>query len=157
MIFESLRVKTLGLFLLEERLYSTHSILNETPKTCQTSYAGGCINDSGAGEMYRCVLFDSGREVGDAQNVNGVRKGVTPEKARGVLNQGGKLSLGEMVRLRVRYFSDGLVLGSREFVEEVFSENRDKFGPRRKNGARRLGESETPLYTLRRLSVRAMG
>jgi hypothetical protein len=107
--------------------------------------------------MYRCVLFDSGREVGDAQNVKVVRKGVTPEKVRGVLNQGGKLSLGEMVRLRVRYFSDGMVLGSREFVEEVFSENRDKFGPRRKNGARRMGESETPLYTLRRLSVRAMG
>lgn len=112
---------------------------------------------AGGAEMYRCVLFDSGREVRAAQNVNGVRKGVTPEKVRGVLNQGGKLSLGEMVRLRVRYFSDGLVLGSREFVEEVFSANRDKFGPRRKNGARRMGESETPFYTLRRLSVRAMG
>ena len=104
-----------------------------------------------AREMYRCVLFDSGREVRDAQNVNVVRAGVKVEKTKEVLKAGGKLTLGELVRQRVRYFSDGLVLGSREFVEGVFEDNRDKFGPKRKDGARRLSGLKEPLYSMRRL------
>ena len=110
-----------------------------------------------AGEMYRCILFDSGREVKDAQNVNLVRAGVKVEKTKEVLKAGGKLTLGELVRQRVRYFSDGLVLGSREFVEGVFQENRDKFGPKRKDGARRMGEVETALYSMRKLRRRPIG
>jgi REP element-mobilizing transposase RayT len=104
-----------------------------------------------AGEMYRCILFDSGREVRDAQNVNVVRTGVKVEKTKEVLKAGGKLTLGELVRQRVRYFSDGLVLGSREFVEGVFQENRAKFGPKRRDGARRMGGVETAIYSMRRL------
>jgi hypothetical protein len=97
------------------------------------------------------VLFDRGREVRDAQKVNVVRKGVKGEKTKEVLKAGGKLTLGELVRQRVRYFSDGLVLGSREFVEGVFEANRDKFGPKRKDGARRMSRLEVPLYSMRRL------
>ncbi len=110
-----------------------------------------------AGEMYRCVLFDSGREVRDAQNVNVVRAGVKIDKTKEVLKSHGKLTLGELVRQRVRYFSDGLVLGSREFVEGVFQENRDKFGPKRKDGARRLSGLETSLYSMRRLRSNSGG
>ena len=47
------------------------------------------------------------------------------------------------MRLRLRYFSDGLVLGNREFVEGVFQENRDKFGLKRKNGALGVSENES--------------
>jgi hypothetical protein len=110
-----------------------------------------------AREMYRCVLFDSGREVRDAQKVNVARPGVKGEKTKEVLKVGGKLTLGELVRLRVRYFSDGLVVGSREFVEGVFRENRDKFGPKRKDGARRMGEVETTLYSMRKLRRKPIG
>ena len=42
----------------------------------------------------------------------------------------------QLVRLRVRHFHAGLVLGSRRFVEGVFEANRGRFGARRKNGAR---------------------
>ncbi len=77
-------------------------------------------------EMYRCVLSDSGREVRDAQNVNLVRAGV-------------------------RYFSDELVLGSKQFVESVFQENRSLFGPKRKDGARRMSGVESPMHAMRRL------
>ena len=52
--------------------------------------------------------------------------------------KGGELSLGEVLRLRVRYFSDGVVLGSRGFVNEAFAHGRERFGPRRKDGARKL-------------------
>ncbi len=53
-------------------------------------------------------------------------------------------------------FSDGLVVGSREFVENVFNENRDKFGPKRRDGARKVSEAEASLYSLRRLRLRAL-
>jgi len=55
-----------------------------------------------------------------------------------VLEGNGELTLGELVRCRVRYFTDGLAIGSDRFVEEVFESNREKFGPRRRNGARKL-------------------
>lgn len=48
------------------------------------------------------------------------------------------LSVSKMLRCRVRYFTDGAVIGSRDFVDEVFRGARDRFGPRRKTGARKL-------------------
>jgi putative transposase len=112
--------------------------------------------EKGGAEAYRCLLFSSGVEVKDAQNVNVVRKGVTADEARKVLKEKGKLTALELVQLRVRYFSDGLVLGSREFVEGVFTENRDKFSPKRKDGARKVAETKASLFSLRQLRVRPL-
>jgi putative transposase len=112
--------------------------------------------EKGGAEAYRCLLFSSGVEIMDAQNEKVVRKGVTAEEARQVLKEKGKLSAMELVRLRVRYFSDGLVLGSREFVENAFMENRDKFDPKRKSGARRMKGADSPFYTLRDLQKEAL-
>jgi putative transposase len=109
-----------------------------------------------AGESYRCLLFASGNEVKEGLNENIARPGIHAEKTREVLAERGKLSAGELIRLRVRYFSDGLALGSREFVESVFDENRALFGPKRKDGARRLSECEGELYSLRQLRIRAV-
>jgi REP element-mobilizing transposase RayT len=50
----------------------------------------------------------------------------------------GELSLARMLRCRVRYFTDGAVIGSRAFVNEAFVAARERFGPNRKDGARRL-------------------
>jgi hypothetical protein len=41
-----------------------------------------------------------------------------------------------MLYCRVRYFTDGAVIGSREFVNEAFASARERFGPQRKDGAR---------------------
>ena len=43
-----------------------------------------------------------------------------------------------MLRCRLRYFTDGAVIGSRAFVDEVFQNARERFGPKRKDGARKL-------------------
>ena len=51
---------------------------------------------------------------------------------------GKKLSWGELLRCRVRYFSDGLVLGSQAFVEEASESRREWFGEKLKRGARGL-------------------
>ena len=50
----------------------------------------------------------------------------------------GELPFGRMLRCRVRYFTDGAVIGSREFVNAAFANARDRFGPKRKDGARKL-------------------
>ena len=52
--------------------------------------------------------------------------------------QTSELSLGKMLRCRIRYFTAGAVIGSRGFVNEVFAGARDRFGPNRKDGARKL-------------------
>jgi len=84
------------------------------------------------------------------------RRGVSPRQAAKVLQAGGKLSLVELLEHKVRYFVDGGVIGSRSFIEGVFEEARDRFGPRRKNGARPMRGYKGSLFSLRDLRVRAI-
>jgi REP element-mobilizing transposase RayT len=61
---------------------------------------------------YRQVLFGTGagpREKGAT---------ISAEDCQRVLAEGGKLSLSEVLRCRVRYFTDGAVLGSQAFVQK---------------------------------------
>ena len=62
-----------------------------------------------------------------------------------------KRNLSELVHQRVRLFSEAMVLGSKAFVDEVFQSERRKFGPKRKEGARRVNECEGALYTMKRV------
>jgi len=45
-------------------------------------------------------------------------------------------------RCRIRYFSDGAVLGSKEFVQKYFESHRDRFGAKRRDGPRKLRGSD---------------
>lgn len=79
------------------------------------------------------------------------------EKIRSVLRQGGKLSAAEVFRLRVRCLTDGVALGTKSFVNEVFTQYRERFSQRRKDGARPLRFLATEgLSVLRDLKVRAL-
>jgi hypothetical protein len=86
-----------------------------------------------------------------------VERGVSGESARTVLAERGKLSPAELVRLRVRYFSDGAILGSKAFVEGIFEAQREQFSPKRKRGARRIQEMASPMYSLRQLRQAPVG
>jgi len=86
------------------------------------------------------------------------RKGMKREVAAAELEQlerGKNVAMGKMLRCRVRYFTDGAVIGSRAFVEEVFQKSRERFGPKRKDGARKWrgnGEAaEGVLWSMRDL------
>ena len=46
------------------------------------------------------------------------------------------LGIAKMLRCWVRYFTDGAVIGSKEFVNQAFASARGRFGPKRKDGAR---------------------
>jgi putative transposase len=48
------------------------------------------------------------------------------------------LRMAKLLRCRIRYFTDGAVIGSKEFVNEAFASARDRFGAKRKDGARKM-------------------
>ena len=122
--------------------------------------------DDGLAESYRMLLFADGEEAFTEDLHSGelpvnrkpkrVRKGFQRKEVEAVLGRGGKLTLGEMMRCRVRYFSDGMTFGSKDFVEKVFQGARERFGEKRKNGSRSLrgvgwSKKQTRLYSMREL------
>ena len=99
-------------------------------------------------KAYRMILLEDGTEqLREVVNQDGklevkvVRRGmnkaiVAAEMAQ--LERSRDVALGKMLRCRVRYFTDGAVIGSRGFVDEVFRLCRDRFGAKRHDGARKL-------------------
>lgn len=111
-------------------------------------------------EVYRTWVFREGDEGREGINEAGkpLRGAIPREEVLKVLEAKGALPLAEYLRCRVRYFSDGAVFGSREFVDGVFRTYRERFGPKRTSGARKMkGLSEEPLYTLRNLRTDVFG
>jgi putative transposase len=101
-------------------------------------------------EYRRILLAGAGEKVEEHVEKSGEmkkitkRKGLTKEqladeKQRLIEAQEkrmGEIPFGRMLRCRVRYFTDGAVIGSRDFVDGVFQSARHRFGPKRKDGAR---------------------
>ncbi len=104
---------------------------------------------------YRVILFTDGEERLRKEERTGrvevARRGISPADAERVRKKSGKLSRSEMLRHRVRHFVDGTAIGTREFLDGLFRENPARFGPRRKSGARKIRECDTPLCSLRDL------
>ena len=107
---------------------------------------------------YRLWVFGEGMTEG-VQGPDGpaLRAGISAEKVREVFAQKGKLGWSDYVRCRVRAFTDGAVIGSRAWVNQVFEDHRQRFGPKRKDGARRFRFlQDSPLFGLRDLRVEAV-
>lgn len=90
---------------------------------------------------YRRLLYgvDEERITADGERI---RRGISSTKVQKADKKIHRLSKPEVLRCRVRYFSDGMAIGSKKFIEEIFLSARDQFGKRRKTGARpmRYGE-----------------
>jgi REP element-mobilizing transposase RayT len=102
---------------------------------------------------YRQMLFGSGaqpREHGAAMSAEAMAR---------VVAEGGKLPLATVLRCRLRYFSDGAVLGGRTFVEAQLAAYKARTGKRRRSGPQPVpafadwGE----LTTLRGLRRKVLG
>jgi REP element-mobilizing transposase RayT len=96
---------------------------------------------SGAGEKVEERVNRSGRMEKLKKRAGMSAEALAAEQAR--LREAeekrlGELPFGRMLRCRVRYFTDGAVIGSRQFVDEAFAGARHRFGPKRKDGARKL-------------------
>jgi hypothetical protein len=129
----------------------------------------GELKPTEALRRWRCHLF--GIPESDARQAEEAAKGkmaavyrdrIPREKALEVLARGGKLSQADYLRCKVRYFSDGAVIGGEAFVEEMFAAFRDRFGPRRKDGARPMrglagGSKEDRLFNFRQLRTGVFG
>ncbi len=106
--------------------------------------------------IYRIHLFGQGiRRQGDPRTGNRTRAGIAPEKVEEVIDlQAGEIPIHQKLRSRVRYFCDGAAFGSTGFIEGVFEQFRDRFGAKRKSGARAMsGAAWGDLRTLRDLQV----
>ena len=101
---------------------------------------------------YRTYLFEEGIERAAGVDGTPARAGFSKEKVEEVLKAGGKLGLFDALRCRVRYFCDGVIFGSRRFIDEFFLANRAHFGATREDGARPMRHVNLPdLYTARDL------
>ena len=106
-----------------------------------------------AAAEYRRLHFVTGRSANRSDKVV-----LDPAVIKAELARGEELGLGQVLRSRVRHLTDGVVLGSREFVNEMFLRHRDRFGPRRKDGARLIrGVPLAGINVLRDLRFNAMG
>jgi REP element-mobilizing transposase RayT len=102
--------------------------------------------------LYRQQLFVRGE-----QSTEDTKPGLSPEAVQAVLDAGGTLARGQALRCRVRYFSDGVILGSRDFVDDAFKRHRDYFSPTRTSGARLMKYGQWDgLCTARRLRMRVI-
>ena len=120
----------------------------------------------GVGKDYRKILISAGMEQGaERGNVKTkkrvvVRKGMARGKAEVELARLAEekerdLKISKVIQCRVRYFTDGAVIGSKSFVDGFFQASRERFGPKRKDGARKprgaLGEMAGEIWALRDL------
>jgi len=68
------------------------------------------------------------------------------------------MGIAQMLHCRVRYFTDGAVIGSKEFVNEAFARAWERFSAKRKDGARAMRGSGSGakglLWSARDLRVR---
>ncbi len=119
---------------------------------------------------YRAMLLEEGmekfREVSDEKTgelrLKLERKGMSRDEVDAELRRleaGRGVAIAKRLRWRLRYLSDGAVIGQRSFVDAVFRGCRDQFGPNRKDGARRMkGDAAeltkvSGLWSLRDLGV----
>jgi len=96
---------------------------------------------------YRHLLYQRGVKEPERD-----RAGIDAVRVREVLANGGRLTMREALHCRVRYFSDGMILGSRVFVDDTFQRYRDNFGVKRQTGARTMRSAPwNRLFSARRL------
>jgi len=105
-----------------------------------------------AAPAYRTLLMQRG-----CTKAQGKPGSVSRELLLKTLQAGGKLSIADLVHLRLRHLTDGLVLGSEQFVQEAFDRYRSHFGKKRISGARSIrGLASGDLHVIRDLRTDAI-
>jgi hypothetical protein len=103
---------------------------------------------------YRTLVYTAGQGRGISETGGPTKAGFNAEQVEAVLKAGGKLTMQQVMHCRVRYFSDGLVLGSRAYVDDIFHRHRQRFSANRQSGARPMRWADFGgLCTARRLRL----
>ena len=128
---------------------------------------------------YRMLLAEEGQEAeveqADSQSkgrsamaVQGERKSKRMKRRRGfsraevdeILERNGKLSRTEMLRCRVRYFTDGAVIGSKSFVNDFYKAVKGEIRGERKKAStplRNIDLEDEQIYSYRDLQKDVLG
>lgn len=110
--------------------------------------------------ILRLMNLDNWQSAAAEYRVNLMKKGFIPKKdKRGAINKNllletlkhnGSLPFSTIMRLRVRYFTEGLALGSQTFVTKIFKRHREQFGKTRKQTSFPVAEIEdSSLHVLK--------
>jgi len=111
------------------------------------------------GPRYRVLLYGHGEERrADAKSGKPGRSGMSHSEVIKVVKSGGELELSDMLRCRIRYLTDGMAIGSSEFLQQVFEENRSRFSEARQRAGRTMkGSRWNGLQVLRGLQSNVFG
>jgi REP element-mobilizing transposase RayT len=106
---------------------------------------------------YRLILFGKGYETKGALDKDHGR--ISVERLEEVIHNKGKVPLHDLLRVRVRYFGDGLALGSQAFMAQVLSDYRWAFGRKRRQAGTPLPETgdDFILHSFRNLRCDVYG
>jgi len=127
-----------------ERLYESEGTL------ALGSGKGAAADWQVIGKRYRMLMFERGVAKSDRWG-NEIRPGFDREQIEAVLKRGGSLPWHALARCRVKYFTEGLVLGTAEYIESHEAKIRALLGLKRARSAKRLHEfSGTDLHVFRR-------
>ena len=111
------------------------------------------------GAEYRLWLYHEGVEketAGPGEKIH--RRGFSEAEHEAVIESKGRLSIQTVLRSRVRYLTDGAILGSADFVNQVFAKRREQLGLKRSTGARRMRDADWEgLCVLRDLQADRVG
>lgn len=106
---------------------------------------------------YRLILFGKGYQSKGVLNQDQGR--ISAERVEQILKEQGKVPLEELLRVRVRYFGDGLALGSKTFIAQFLRDHRDTFGQKRRKAGTPLPTTDTAftLHSFRNLQRNIYG
>ncbi len=89
---------------------------------------------------YRKLIYCKGSTPAPGKGGSGAV--ISEKKWKKVLSEGESLPLTSVLRCRVRYFTDGAILGSKEYIQSYYKEHRRDFRRKRKKEPRPMKGSD---------------
>ena len=86
-----------------------------------------------------------------AAEQNQSRKGLDSEEYAEAMKNGGELDKSEELKTRLRYFTEGLVIGSESFLKRFVSERREQIGEHRKKEGYKVEKGKDGMYAYRQV------